>query len=163
LRATVRASRGARRLWSLAGTLVPMRRPGDWNQALMELGATVCLPRTPRCGHCPIATWGAARAQGRAGGLPPTPAPPRAGRTRAVALIERRGRTLMTPRRGPLLEGLWEPPGVELPGASPARPRLARALRALGLRARLAPTGRTVRHVITHRRVEVEVWRGTLI
>jgi A/G-specific adenine glycosylase len=164
MRATVRDPGGARRLWSLAGTLVPMRRPGDWNQALMELGATVCLPRTPRCGDCPIAKWCAARAQGRTGAYPPAPARRATERVRrAVALIERRRRMLMTPRRGPLLEGLWEPPGVELPGTSPARPRLARALRALGVHARLVPTGRTVRHVITHRRVEVEVWRGTLI
>ena len=42
-------------LWSLAGTLVDQARPGEFNQALMELGATVCTPRTPSCSTCPIA------------------------------------------------------------------------------------------------------------
>jgi len=164
LRATARDPRGARRLWALADTLVPMRRPGDWNQALMELGATVCLPRTPRCEECPIAKWCVARVQGRVGAYPPVHARRTTERVRrAVVLVERGGRTLMNPRRGPLLEGLWEPPGVELAGAASARPRLDRALRELSVHARIEPTGRTIRHVITHRRIEVEVWRGTLI
>jgi len=42
-------------LWSLANTLVDQARPGEFNQALMELGATVCTPRTPSCSSCPIA------------------------------------------------------------------------------------------------------------
>ncbi len=41
-------------LWRLAGTLVPADRPGDFNQALMDLGATVCPPRRPRCPVCPV-------------------------------------------------------------------------------------------------------------
>jgi len=43
-----------RALWELAGALVPEVRPGDFNQALMELGATVCLPRNPQCLTCPL-------------------------------------------------------------------------------------------------------------
>ena len=46
-----------------AGDLVDPGRPGDWNQALMELGATVCTPRSPECRGCPIAEWCAARAE----------------------------------------------------------------------------------------------------
>jgi A/G-specific adenine glycosylase len=161
---SARESRGARSLWALAATLVPMRRPGDWNQALMELGATVCLPRGPRCEACPVAAWCRARRAGRAEAYPPA-APRRATERvrRAVAVIEHRGRVLMTRRAGPLLDGMWEPPGVELGAESDPRAALGRALRALGVRARLEPTGRTVRHVITRRAIEVEVWRGTLI
>jgi A/G-specific adenine glycosylase len=43
-----------RRLWRLAATLVPARRPADWNQALMDLGATICTARSPRCTRCPV-------------------------------------------------------------------------------------------------------------
>ncbi len=43
-----------KKLWAMAESLVDPARPGDWNQALMELGATVCLPETPRCGGCPL-------------------------------------------------------------------------------------------------------------
>lgn len=46
----------AKRLWSLATRILPPGRAGDWNQALMDLGATVCTARRPRCGACPVAT-----------------------------------------------------------------------------------------------------------
>ncbi|HYR96299.1 MAG TPA: hypothetical protein VEM57_06145, partial [Candidatus Binatus sp.] len=41
-------------LWSLAGTLVPVGRSSEWNQALMDLGATICTARKPRCPACPV-------------------------------------------------------------------------------------------------------------
>ncbi len=159
--AAIREPRGARRLWALAGTLVPMRRPGDWNQAVMELGATVCTPRAPACGRCPVRSVCRARSLGRVADFPPG-APRRAPETvrRAVALIVRRGRVLMERREGVLLAGLWEPPGVALVnGAAPAR-ALRTALARLGLRARLTPAGRTVRHAITHRAIVAQVWHG---
>ena len=67
---------------------------------------------------------------------------------------------LVTRRAGPLLEGLWEPPGVDLEPGMVARRPLARELARLGMRARLSPTGQTLRHTITHRAIEVEVWRA---
>jgi A/G-specific adenine glycosylase len=163
LRASVRDPRGARRLWAIAASLVPMRAPGDWNQALMEMGATVCLPRAPRCGECPIAGGCRALALGRPEAYP-APAARRAVERlrRAVVVIERAGKVLMTRRRGALLEGMWEPPGVDVPpGAAPGA-RLRTALARLGLRARIRDTGQRVRHVITHRAIEVEVWEGAL-
>jgi len=42
------------RVWALASALVPARRSGDWNQALMDLGATICTARSPRCERCPV-------------------------------------------------------------------------------------------------------------
>ncbi len=95
--------------------------------------------------------------------FPPVPAR-RAGEQvrQAVALIERRGRVLVTRREGPLLAGLWEPPGVEVAPRRSARRALAARLAELGLRARLAPAGTTVRHAITHRLIAAEVWRGEL-
>jgi A/G-specific adenine glycosylase len=54
----VRSRRGSarreRRLWTLGGALVPRARPADWNQALMDLGATICVARAPRCPVCPV-------------------------------------------------------------------------------------------------------------
>ena len=159
--AAVRDPAGARRLWRVAATLVPMRGAGDWNQALMELGATVCTFRLPRCGECPVRVHCHARVMERVAEFPPAFAPraPTAVR-RAVVIVARDGRVLVQRRRGPLLEGLWEPPGVELATAQPAAAPLARALAALGIRAPVAPTGARVRHVITHRRIEVELWRA---
>ena len=78
-------------------------------------------------------------------------------------VIERRGATLMTRREGPLMAGLWEPPSVERAGATGAGPALRRALARRGVRARLAATGAIVRHTVTHREFETELWRGDLI
>ncbi len=158
-----RAPRDAKALWALATSLVPMRAPGAWNQAMMELGARVCTPRAPLCETCPVRALCRARALGRVDEFPP-PAPRRAGVhvRRALALIERRGRVLVTRRAGRLLAGLWEPPGVDLARGADARRALAAALRALGLAAALAPLGIAVRHTITHRTFEVALWRGRL-
>ena len=59
-----------RELAALAATLTPARRPGDFAQAMMDLGATICTPRSPACGICPLIELCAARAQGIAADLP---------------------------------------------------------------------------------------------
>ena len=161
MRAAVRDPRGARRLWALADALVPARGAGEWNQALMELGATVCTPRSPRCGACPVAPLCRARATNRVGAFPPAaPRPTAVGLRRAVALISRGGRLLMSRREGALLGGLWEPPGVDLRRGTPFLAQLETALLGLGIHAKLVPTGRRVRHVITRREITVTLWRG---
>ena len=157
---SIRRPADARALWALAEQLLDRRSPGDWNQALMELGATVCTPRAPRCGACPVRHACRAAAAGRQEDFPP-PAPRRAGvrLRRAVALVERGGRVLLVKRSGALLDGLWEPPGVELVGREPARRSLTRALARLGVRGALHATATRIRHTITHRTIEALVWR----
>jgi A/G-specific adenine glycosylase len=161
LPAAVRDPQGARALWALAESLVPARGAGEWNQALMELGAVVCTARAPRCGECPLNRHCRALALGRVAEFPPiTPRRKSVRVRRAVALISCGGRLLMVRREGVLLDGLWEPPGVELSPRVDARKALEAELRRLGVRARVTPTGEIVRHTITHRAIEVEVWRG---
>jgi A/G-specific adenine glycosylase len=159
--AAIREPRGAKRLWALAESLVPAARPGDWNQAVMELGATICTPRAPRCDRCPLARGCRARRLGRVESYPPVPVRRAAiPIRRAVAWIERRGRVLLARREGALLAGLWEPPGVEVNGEGQIGRALRAALARWGVHAVLAPTGRVVKHTITHRAIEAEVWRG---
>ncbi len=165
---SLRDPRGARTLWALAASLVPMRRPGDWNQALMELGATVCGPRAPRCTLCPLRGECRALARGRVRDFPP-PRPARAGARvwQAVALVVRRGRLLVVRREGARLAGLWEPPAVEFtgprpPGAAAERRALHARLAGLGLRARLAVTPATVRCTIARDDIEARVWEGEI-
>jgi A/G-specific adenine glycosylase len=55
VRGAKKSARRTRRLWTLAHALVPRGRAGDWNQALMDLGATICTARAPRCPVCPVA------------------------------------------------------------------------------------------------------------
>lgn len=162
----------AKRLWAMAEALVPgtgdgrgtHREAGAWNEALMELGATVCTPRAPACPRCPVAKWCRAHALGRVADFPPAPAARSTeSLRRAVVLIESRGRVLVARREGALLAGLWEPPGVDLVDGSDARAVLREVLRALGVSGvRLTDTGERVKHTITHRRIEVEIWRGVV-
>jgi A/G-specific adenine glycosylase len=160
---SVRDARGAQRLWGRADSLVPMRRPGEWNQALMELGATICTPRRPRCPECPVKVRCRAFARGRPEDFPPATRRRATERIRrAVVLVERSGRVLMVRREGALLAGLWEPPGIEVGERQETARDLGAALAAVGVRAGLEPTARRVRHTITHRSIEVEVWKGTL-
>jgi ADP-ribose pyrophosphatase YjhB (NUDIX family) len=94
--------------------------------------------------------------------FPPVPARRATERVRrAVALITRGGRVLLAKRNGALLHGLWEPPGVDLAPGEDAGARLAAELERCGVRAKLVNTGRVVKHAITHRSIEVEVWRGS--
>ena len=57
-------------IWERAAPLVPKTAPGDWNQALMELGATVCTPESPSCGACPVARFCVAKKKGLQDALP---------------------------------------------------------------------------------------------
>lgn len=142
-----------------AATLAIVREgsPRILGQALMEVGALVCLPQ-PRCQECPLATLCVARATGRERELPRKrpKAAPRAERW-AFARVTRNGRVLLE-RRGPgLLEGFWALPGVRLRRGDLAPARLAERLREVGVEARVGtPEGRGT-WTFTHRR-----WRFTV-
>ncbi len=147
-------------LRELAAETTPERRPGDYAQAVMDLGATVCLPRKPRCLLCPLGDRCAAHAQGRAADLPRRRAkaarPRRHGvifwlaRADGAVLVQRR------PERG-LLGGMMEFPSTPWRGAPwPPEEALAAAPAVVDWR---ALPGR-VRHVFTHFELELEVWSG---
>ena len=150
-----RASKTVKRLWALADALVPADRPGAWNEALMELGATVCVPSAPRCDECPISSSCEANRRGIADALPVVPRAKAVPTVYAAALLARsEGRVLLARRRGDaLFGGMWEPPMVEADAPAGA----AEALRAFSSRA--AEVG-TVRHVLSHRRMEIAVLSG---
>ncbi len=106
------------RLQVLADELLEFAAPGDWNEALMELGARVCLPRRPRCAECPLATECLARAQGRQEELPRRAERPRVPvRAVLVLLVRDTAGRVLARRRGDegMLRGLWELPGAERP------------------------------------------------
>ncbi len=89
-----------RRLWLLAERLLPPSNPGDFNQAMMELGALVCTPARPTCTRCAVSRWCAAAHDGTAAMLPKR-LPRRRPRpvTHHVVAIAKRGRYLFRPRR----------------------------------------------------------------
>jgi A/G-specific adenine glycosylase len=154
------------RLWRLAEMLVECasRQAGRsrpcslFNQALMELGATVCTPRHPRCDCCPIARLCRARAEDRVSELPC--APPRQKSTRrhfATFIVECGGRFLVRQRPPGVVNGhLWEFPNTETNGNQ----RLAHiARKATGLKAGKLQHVCTINHTITRYRLTTNVFR----
>jgi len=116
---------------ALADRLVARRRPGDFNQALMELGSTVCLPRRPRCPACPLEKVCAARRAGVERRFPRRrPQRPRPRLALSVLVPRCDGRVLLVREQKGLFSGLWH-----FPYARGRTPRLlAKALGADGVR-----------------------------
>ena len=126
------------KLWAPAQELLDRERPGDFNQAMMELGATVCTPRAPACLMCPVVDLCATRGE--------MPGAVRAARQEKrethYVLDHRDGRVflLQRPRDASLMAGMWELPEIESP-SNHAKPAF------------------TVRHSITVTDYTVRVWR----
>ncbi len=153
-------------LWRLAEALVPGERPGDLNQALMELGATVCTPRSPRCGECPVRAHCAAFAAGTQERRPlPKKAKPVPHEHTAVAVVERAGRFLLA--RRPLdarLGGMWEFPGTLRARGERDGAAAERAVReGLGLSVRAGNLVGVVDHGFTHVRVSYHAVRCSFL
>jgi len=148
------------RLWELAEQMLPTRHAGDLNQAMMDLGATICVPRVPRCDACAVSRWCGAYRRGQAEALPVT-RPRRAPRavTHHMVALHRRGRYLWRQRPGTgLWAKLWELPTAEQVAAAEldAWVRQQTGLEVTGLEA----VG-TFTHQTTHRTVRFEVWHAS--
>jgi A/G-specific adenine glycosylase len=149
------------RLLAAASALIDAARPGDSNQALMELGATVCQPRAPRCGECPLSETCAALAAGRVEAFPPPRRRPASVAVRQVAaVVEGPGGTYLLVRRPaaePVLPGLWELPTVEAEQPDAAERALGERF---GGRWRLGESVIRLRHGITFRAIEIDARRA---
>ena len=145
-----------RRCWELARNLVPARGAGEWNQALMELGARVCTPRGKECGVCP---WQRSCAALRAGRVAELPRPKAARPSKAVDLelawVTADGGLLLERRdERERMGGLWQLPTRER-STSGLFPRRFQAAIRLG-----RPMA-TLRHAITDHRIQARLLRGT--
>jgi len=141
------ASRAARKhIVELADKLLDWKHAGNFNQAMMELGATRCLPKNPQCLLCPVAKMCKARALGLQNEFP---APKTKARNvdieRALFWIERRGKLLawQRPANARLMPGFWELPEAEHLPEAVAKMELG-----------------TFRHGITVHRYRITVWRA---
>ena len=120
----LRAPQQWKRLEAAASELLAKKSPGDWNQALMELGETVCTPKSPECGACPAAQFCEARRRDLVRAIP-APRKKPAGVTQRIAaavLLDERGRTLLVRDPGAhddvLFSRMWQFPAVEF-GTNP--------------------------------------------
>ena len=150
------------RAWRIAPDLLPARRAGEFNEALMELGALICAPRNPVCDACPLSDGCAAR---RSGNPEAFPAPKR--RTVRPVLVWAapalfRGDAVLLRKRADddLFAGLWDLPSAPVVGGD-VTGALRRALSRCGITRtpRLKAAGE-VRQILTHRDVRVLLFRG---
>ena len=154
------------RLWSAAAALLPSRRIGHFNQALMELGALVCKPTDPDCDRCPLARGCVAHRRGLQDSIPHKTPPPRIEQVREVAVALRRGRRLLLVQNPEIgrWAGMWELPRRPLPARGDAESGAAALLNELGLEAEVGVELATVRHSVTRFRITLICleanWRG---
>jgi A/G-specific adenine glycosylase len=151
-------------LWMLSAAMLPLGRAGEWNEALMDLGATICTPRAPRCAACPVRAHCQAFARGTPEAYPAKAQKPRAPHHDVATLIikDPAGRVLLGQRpQDGLLGGLWEfistpfradtPAPLALDPAWPAA-YSALAFQRAGLSVEVCQDVplRTVKHAFTH-------------
>src|SRR5262249_54022157 len=143
-------------LWEKAEEVLPRRHVGDFNQALMELGALVCTPKTPRCSACPLSNDCAAHRAGLQESIPAPAAPPRIIEVSEAAVVLRRGpRVLLVQRpESGRWAGMWEFPHGELEGAQTHEQAVRRLARTLtGFRIGALEEVLTLRHGVTRFRI----------
>jgi adenine-specific DNA glycosylase len=170
-------------IWQHAQSLLSRSRPGDFNQALMELGATVCTPRQPKCSICPLRKWCATQGEINPDYLPST----QKKKEIWCALEQRDGhvRLVQRSRKESLMAGMWElpqwtRPPHQTPGSGPVSRTAAKRRKTTGhgvsrgseVLSRRAPEGRkngsdvaqwrTFRHSVTVTDYTVHVIRGAI-
>jgi A/G-specific adenine glycosylase len=153
-------------LWHAAEKLLPMKRVGAFNQALMELGALACTPSQPKCSRCPLAAHCRAHAAGLEAVIPSRGKrlPPVEVDEVAVAL-ERGTRFLLVQRPdGGRWAGMWEFPHIERDALETAPAAAKRLLRSLGVRGQVRGELGTIRHAVTRFRITLTClharWQG---
>ena len=149
------------RLWETSAELVPTKRPGDFNQAMMELGATVCLPKKPLCLLCPLQKPCEAQQRGE---VDKYPAPKERPSTQKIevsaAVITRGGKVFIQQRlHGGLMGGLWEFPGGKRKPKETEEACLKREIKEeLSVPVTISKKLMTIKHSYTQFRVTLNVF-----
>lgn len=145
-----------KRLWQIAQDAMPQSNAGDFNQALMELGALVCLPSAPRCPSCPVASYCAARLGGDPSAYPELKTAKRwLDEHHCSAVLEAHGQVLLIrrPEEG-LWGGLWELPRATAADGESWEDCAPRAVKeAVGLDACLTGMFGSIKHVVMNRKI----------
>jgi A/G-specific adenine glycosylase len=156
---------GQRRLWELARQNLPNGQAGDYNQALMDLGASLCAPHNPACLVCPLAELCQARQLGKQEELPVLKArPPIPHYTVTAAVIQRDHQVMIArrPAKG-LLGGLWEFPGGKVEAGEELPDGLTREIREeLGTEILVGEAFGVYEHAYTHFKVTLHAFMCVL-
>ena len=159
-----RTAAGQRRLWNFAAQIVPNKRPGTFNQAMMELGSEICRPRSPDCERCPAAQLCAARAHGWQADIPAAGRKLQYEDAHETAVVVWRKQHVLLRRCGPdeRWAGLWDFPRFPLPQADNTPDQIAAALQQLvAVRATVGPQLTEIKHAVTRFRITLRCFRAT--
>ena len=149
------------KLWSLARRLIPSGQAAVFNQAMMDLGATVCIPRRPQCPVCPLDQLCQARSRNEQDHLPIRPQRKPLPHHDIAAGVIRKGARILIAQRKPegLLGGLWEFPGGKREDNESLETCLARELREeLNIKVGVGSPIMTVKHAYSHFRITLHVF-----
>jgi len=156
LKGEPRSGLNRRKVWRLAEGLLPSRRVGEFNQALMELGALVCSPLAPRCRDCPLAKHCRARRLGLQERIPPRPATVAIQEIEEFAMVVYRGKKVLLVQRPAdgRWANMWEFPHAPLAQGESATAAGKRMLvERTGIRVTPGKEILTLRHGITRYRI----------
>lgn len=161
-----KAGRTRTALQALATALLDRQRPGRWNEAVMELGATVCTPKSPACPICPLRPVCVAATEGDPEAYPVTQkSKPVPHHTVVVGVVfDEQGRLLVQRRpEDAMLGGLWEFPGGKREAGEALPDTCRRELREeLGIEVSVGPEITRVNHAYSHFRITLHAFRCTL-
>lgn len=153
-------------LWQLSESLLPARRAGEFNEALMELGATICTPRRPKCGVCPLADGCEANRRALQDRLPvKSKRKPLPHYDVTAAIIRRSGRVLIAQRPlGGRLGGLWEFPGGKVESGETLAQCLRREIKEeLAVRIKVGRLVTSIDHAYTHFKITLHAFECELL
>ena len=156
-----------KQLFELAASLIPARHPGDFNQALMDLGATICKPKNPDCSRCPVANLCQAQLNNLQNVLPIIRKAPAIPYRQAVAAVIRNldGLLLVVQRPASgLLASLWKLPGGFIKAGEDTEKSLRRSVKEeLGISIRTGKHLTSVNHTYTHFRITLHAYECRLL
>ena len=153
-----KTSAAQKQLWRFAEAIVPPKRSGDFNQALMELGNRICKPKSPLCESCPVSSLCPTFVRGLQAEIPaPSKKMKYEDITEAIVLVRRNGKFLVRQcGEGERWTGLWDFPRYEVNGKN-ARQILEQQLQqSTGITAEISPLNKTIRHAVTRYRITLK-------
>ncbi len=150
-----------RELTDAVAAVIAPRRAGDFNQAVMELGALVCKPRNPNCAQCPLGRWCVAHAEGVTATIPVRPARKPVPHIHVAACVIRRTDRVLIARRRPdqMLGGLWEfPGGKQEAGETIEQTAVREIAEEIGIEIRVVRKLGAIKHAFSHFKMTLHVF-----
>lgn len=160
-----KASAEQKQLWRFAEAIVPAKRSGDFNQALMELGNRICKPKSPLCGSCPVSSFCPTFVHGLQTEIPaPSKKIKYEDITEAIILVRRNGKYLVRQcGEGERWTGLWDFPRYEVTGKNAQCDLEQQLQKSTGITADISPLNKTIRHAVTRYRITLKCFSAQKI